>query len=176
MIQKQRKKTDISLNKINLKDKDVVERLSLYIIKKMEENPGMTLKDATGISDETMEGLYSLAYSFYNQGKYREALALFELLAGTSPTVHKYFLGLGACYQQTEAYGAAFASYYIALNLDPDNPIPAYHAVDCLLKQDLKEEALECAEAAVLICDGRPEYRELEKRCQLIINSLSLKK
>jgi type III secretion system low calcium response chaperone LcrH/SycD len=170
-----KKKNGVNLDKIDFNNPEFVEKVAKNILQKMEENPGMTLKDAIGISHSALEQIYSLAYQFYYQGKYAEALSLFEFLAGTSPDNYKYVLGLAASYHQIKAYDEAFAGFYIALHLEPHNPIPAYYATDCFLKQNLNEEALELAELTAEICDNRPEYAKLKQRCKMIAKTLKEK-
>lgn len=157
---------------LQLLDQEAIENLSKEVLIKMMENPGMTIKDATGISEESLEEVYSLAYTYYTQGKYQESIALFEFLAGTSPTVYKYAFGLGASHHQIQNYEEAAIAFFISLQLDPENPIPAYYVTDCMLKQNLNEEAEELAELTSSICGKRPEYAELKQRCDLIVRSL----
>ena len=161
---------------INLLDREQAEGLAREVLLKMQENEGMTLKDATGVSDESLEEMYSLAYTFYNQGKYQESLALFQFLAGAAPNTYKYVLGLAASYHQVKAYEEAAVGFYIALNIQPDNPVPAYHITDCFLKQKMYEKAEEFAEVTSIICDNREEYTELQQRSNLIRKSLESKK
>ncbi len=160
----------------NFNDKESVGEIAKTVLTKMLENPGMTLKEATGLSDEILEEIYHLAYSFYNQGRYDEGLALFQFLAGTCPKVYKYVLGLAGCHHQKGAYEEAAIGFYIALNIEPLNPIPAYYATDCFLKLKQDEEALEMAEATILICGDHPEYAELSRRCQMIAETVKYKK
>ncbi len=176
MANKQKKKNNnFDINSIALSSKEA-EQIGRELVKKLEANPQMNLKDATGISDEALEEVYSLAFTFYNQGKYRESISLFEFLSGASPGTYKYILGLASSYHQIEAYEDACLGFYIALNLEPTNPIPAWFATDCFLKQNLPEEAQEFAETTVLICDNRPEYAELKHRCELIVQALKSNK
>lgn len=161
--------------KINLADQEQAERLSHEILSKMEQNPGMTLQDATGISDEVLEEIYSLAYTYYNQGKYKEAISLFQVLTQIAPSSYKFVLGLAASLHQIEAFVDATTGFFIALNIEPHNPIPAYYVTDCLIKRNLLKEAAEFAEFTLEICDDRPEYAELQERCRLIKESLKNK-
>ena len=43
-------------------------------------NKGVTLREIHGISEEQMQGLYGLAYDFYNKGKLEEAEKFFRFL------------------------------------------------------------------------------------------------
>ena len=164
------------LTHLNFSDKEAAENIARTILTKMEENPGMTLKEATGISDQVLEEIYHLAYTYYNQGKYEEGAALFQFLSGSSTNTYKYVLGLAACFHQSECYEQAALGFYIALTIEPHNPTPAYYITDCFLKQNLYEEALEFAEVTVQICEGRPDYAELAQRCTLIADSIKNKK
>ena len=166
----------MSNNRINFPDKEFTQKVGLEVLLKMEENPGMTLREATGVSDETLEEIYSLAYGFYNQGRYEESIALFQLLAGCAPTHYKYVLGLASSYHQINAYEEAAAGFLLALQLEVTNPIPAYYAADSFLKREMQEEADEMAKMTIDICGTRPEYSELKERCQLIVKSLKIKK
>lgn len=160
--------------RFDLLDKEAARALGAEVLKRMEE--GMTLKDATGISDQSLEEIYTLAYGFYNQGKYKESVSLFQFLAGASPKTYKYVLGLASSFHQLEAYEEAAVGFFIASNIEPENPIPAYYVMDCFLKQGLLEEADEFAQVTTWICGDRPQFQDLKKRCELIKKSLKLKK
>lgn len=160
--------------RLDLLDKEGTQKIALEVYKLMQQ--GMTLQEATGLSDEALEEVYSLAYGYYNQGKYEESASLFKFLAGACPKVYKYVLGLASSYHQLESYEEAGVGFYIAFHLDPENPIPAYFITDCFLKQNLFEEADEFAQVTILVCENRPEFRDLKERCELIRKSLKAKK
>jgi type III secretion system low calcium response chaperone LcrH/SycD len=162
--------------KVNLLDKEVLESLAKEVLLKMEENPGMTIQDAIGISDQALEEVYSLAHTFYNQGKYEKALPLFHFLTGTSPKTYKYVFGLAASYHQIEKYEEAVSGFYIAMHLDLGNPIPAYYITDCFLKQNLQQQALAFAELTIELCEENPEHMILKNRVKLIKDSLKANK
>ena len=161
---------------IDFEDKVLLATIGGEILLKLQQNPGMTLREATGVSDEALEQIYSLAYTYYEQGKYQEAAALFQFNAGASPTTYKYLLGLGASFQQMGHYEEAIKGFFTAACLEPENPTPSYYLIDCLLKQNLLEEAEEAARLTAKICGNRVEYRELKQRCLLIARSLKNKK
>ncbi|MCH9626866.1 MAG: hypothetical protein S4CHLAM2_04970 [Chlamydiales bacterium] len=156
--------------RFDLLDKEGAQTIAKEVLNLMEE--GMTLQEATGVSDETLEEIYNLAYGYYDQGKYKEAVSLFHFLAGASPRTYKYVLGLASSFHQIGAFEEAAVGFYCALNIEPENPIPAYYVTDCFLKQNCVEEAAEFAELTIEICDNRPEYRNIQERCDLIKKSL----
>lgn len=154
-------------------DQEGTQKVAAEVYKLMKE--GMTLQEATGLSDEILEEIYTLAYGYYNQGKYNESIALFEFLSNTAPKNYKYVLGLASSYHQLEAYEIAALSFYIAAELEPHNPIPAYFLLDCLLKQKEFEAAEEAVDITMLICGDKAEYRDLKERCRLVRESLKVK-
>jgi len=158
-----------------VKDKKASEGMAQEIIHQMAQNEGMTLQDATGIADSTLEELYSLAYTYYSQGKYNESLALFNFLSMTAPKVFKYIYGLASTFHQMGAYEDAIAGFYIALNIDSDNPMPAYYITDSLLKKKRYEEAAAFAEITTLLCEEETQYAEVKERCKLIHKNLEHK-
>ena len=158
----------------DLLDKKQTQAIAKEVLKRIKE--GMTLQEATGLSDGSLEEIYSLAYEYYNQGKYGESASLFQFLAGAAPTNYKFVLGLASSYHQLGAYDDAIAGFYIALQIEPENPIPAYYIMDCFLKQGLTKEADEVADVTIELCEGREEFEDLKGRCALIRKSLKINK
>lgn len=160
----------IDINKYNLKDPSQIELLAQEIFTQLDE--GMTLQEATGIQPELLEEIYSLAYGYYNVGKFQEAQALFQLIAAASPTVYKYVFGLAAACHQLKLYEDAIAGFFLALNIE-ESPLAAYYLLDSFLNLNLNEEAEECVELVLELCKDRPEYQNIYKKVKLIKNSLN---
>ena len=74
---------------------DEVEEKNLEVILDAV-NQGVTLKEIHGISDEQMEGLYGLAYQFYNQGRLDEAEKFFKFLCIYDFYSVDFLMGLAA--------------------------------------------------------------------------------
>ncbi len=156
--------------KLDTVDKERLTHIAEEVFHRLEK--GMTLKEATGISDDALEEIYGLAHSYYELGKYKESVSLFQFLAGASPTTYKYLLGLGASFHQMGLYRDAAYGFCMAFQADPQNPISLYHATDCLLKLGLGEEAKSLSEIAIEVCEEHPgKYDQLAEKCRLIINS-----
>lgn len=134
-----------------------------------------TLQEVSGISDKLLEEIYSLAYAHYNLGKYKESLSLFQFLAGIAPKQPRFVLGLAATYHQMENYSEAAMGFFLAYNLDPQNPLPAYYAADCYLNLKTPEAAIDCLELAIHTAGENKEFEELKQRCLLTLNTLKCK-
>lgn len=101
---------------------------------------------------EVCEALYTVAHTFYGQGKYKEASTLFCTMVQEAPRTYKYWIGLGASLQMAKSYDEALLAYETAAMLDPCDPHVHLHAADCFFAKGLPKEALfavDCAERAV---------------------------
>ncbi|WP_213318900.1 SycD/LcrH family type III secretion system chaperone [Chlamydiifrater volucris] len=134
---------------------------------------GRTLQDILGLSDFLLEEIYTIAYSFYSQGKYMEAVGLFQLLTASKPACYKYTLGLSSCYHQLKMYNEAAFGFFLAFDSQPDNPIPPYYIADSLMKADMPEESNNFLEITMDICGDKPEFKILKERCYIMKDSLS---
>lgn len=135
-------------------------------------NEGAIPKDILGLSDAMVEGIYGQAYRLYNTGKYKDASQLFRLLIMLNSTEPKYAMGLAACFHMLKEFKNAVSTYAICGVIDPENPIPHYHASDCYLHLQDPVSALIALEMAVKRAGDKPEYQTLKDRAMLTIESL----
>src|ERR1700722_6951344 len=80
--------------------KEVAEENGVKIDKagSMLFGSGVSPREAMGMSDQAVEGIYGQAYRLYNAGKYKEASQLFRLLLMLNSGESKFALGLAACF------------------------------------------------------------------------------
>lgn len=133
---------------------------------------GMLPKDAMGLSDAMVEGIYGHAYRLYNTGKYREASQLFRLLIMLNPTSPKYPLGLAACFHMLKEYANAATTYALVSIIDPESPIPYYHSSDCYINIGELPSAIVVLEMAVKLSEGKEQYSMIKERSLFTIESL----
>lgn len=134
-----------------------------------------TLKEFKGISNAELEAVYSLAFGYYQTGKYDEAGKLFQFLVLFDHLNPKFWLGMGAVQQVKKDYKGAITSYAYGSFLDLTNPKPQLHAAECYLALGDKENALSALEALDIYCAkdtalGR-EYRAKAEKLREIINA-----
>ncbi len=133
---------------------------------------GMLPKDAMGLSDSMVEGIYGYAYRLYNSGKYRDASHLFRILILLNCTESKYILGMAACQHMQRDYPNAIASYSFVGLVDPFNPLPHYHLSDCYLKSGALPMAIAELQQAINKCERQPQYALIKQRATLMLESL----
>ena len=115
---------------------------------------GEPLKIAKGISNEELESVYSLAYSYYTTGKYDEALKLFKFLVMFDHMNQKYWIGLGSVHQVLKQWDEAIAAYAQAMMFDVSKPKPIYYAALCYFAKGEKTHAAASVQAFELFCKG----------------------
>lgn len=151
-------------------EREQTKRLEQFASKMV--GPGVSPKDTMGLSDQMVEGIYAQAYRMYNSGKYKEASQLFRLLIMLNGAEPKYSLGLAACFHMVKEYETAAEAYTTCGMIDPNNPIPHYHASDCYLQMGDKVSAMIALEMAVKRSGSKPEFSQLKDRALMTIESL----
>lgn len=133
---------------------------------------GVMPKDAMGLTDAMVEGIYGQAYRLYNTGKYRDASQLFRLLVMLNSLEPKYAMGLAACFHMLKEYRSAVDSYTIVGLVDPESPVPFYHISDCYIQMGDGVSATIALEMAIKRAGDKPEFKTLKDRALLTIESL----
>jgi len=133
---------------------------------------GTTAKDALGLTDAMVEGIYGQAYRLYNTGKYRDASQLFRLLIMLNATEPKYSMGLAACFHMLKEFKSAVDSYSMVSVMDAKSPIPYYHSSDCYMQMGDTASAIIMLDMAIKRAGDKPEFRSLKERAALTIESL----
>lgn len=161
-------------DKITVNDSQSMQQAAQEIIRKVIVE-GKTIQEAAGISATLLEDIYSIAYAYYNQGKYKEAVSLFHFLASTSPS-YKFVLGLAASHHQMGSYSDAISGFLLALHIEPEDPTPAYYVADCFLRQNNLQGADDFLAVTIEMAEDKQAFSTLKERCVLIRKSLNVKK
>lgn len=129
------------------------------------------------ISSEGSEGLYSLAYGFYNSGQYDKAMHFFRFLTLVDPSARKQWMGLGAAYQMLKQYERALQCYAQAAALNPQDPYAHWHAAECFLAiKDYEQAKLALDSAEKMASPSPSKYRSLLDKLDLLKNGPRPKK
>ena len=110
------------------------------------------LEKSTPVPLEQERQVYATAFGLYEAGDYRAAALLFTQLVLTNPYSEYYWQGLASSKQMAHEYHAALHAWGLCALLDENNPLPHFHAAECCLSLDDKEEALKALSAALERC------------------------
>lgn len=100
-------------------------------------------------SPEEQEVLYEAAYLLYEQGKYAEARGLFLQLVCIAPFVEKYWRGHASSLQMEAQYSEALQAWAICALFVEGDPLPHYHAAQCLCSLNQREDAMRALDCAL---------------------------
>lgn len=134
---------------------------------------GVMPKDVMGLSDAMVEGIYGQAYRLYNTGKYKDASQLFRLLIMLNSTEPKYSMGLAACFHMIKDYKNAVSTYAICSVIDPESPIPHYHASDCYIHLNDPASAHIELDNAIKKAGDKAEFQTLKDRALLSLEVIN---
>lgn len=115
------------------------------------------IADILGLSDEEISPLsleqerpfYAAAFGHYEKGDYRGAALLFTQLVLTDPYSEHYWYGLASSKQMQQDYLAATHAWAMVALLKENDPLPHFHAAECFLSLDEKDDALKALDLAL---------------------------
>lgn len=113
---------------------------------------GISEKESSLIPLEMEREFYATAFGLYEKGDYRSASQLFTQLVLTDPYSEHYWQGLASSKQMARDYLAAVHAWSLVALLKEGDPLPHFHAAECFLSLDEKEEALKALDAALELC------------------------
>lgn len=153
-----------------------IDAAATRIVSELEQ--GKSLHEAAGITPSMQEEIYTIARDYYEQGKYVESLALFQMLARINPNAFRFIYGTAASFHQLKDYINASLGFFTAFTLEPLNPMPSFYLADCFINLDAPEDAIKYLDMTILVCDEdkRHQFDELKERCKLIKSSLEKEK
>lgn len=99
-------------------------------------------------TDEELDVLYASAFSFYQQGHFEKASKLFMQLTISSPFNVSYWKGLASSLQMEKKWNPALHAWALTALIEDSDPIPHFHAAECLFSSDQKEEAIKALSQA----------------------------
>ncbi len=103
------------------------------------------------ISPEQEKTYYTAAFTLYEKKAYRKASHLFTTLVLTNPFAIHYWQGLASSKQMSREYEAALQAWSLVALLNTEDPLPHFHAGECLLRLNEKEEAEKALNAALAL-------------------------
>lgn len=127
----------------------------------------VTVKKALGITDSVMDALYEQGYNLFQNGKYKDALHVFNCLRFLDNTDSRFAFCIATCYYGMNDYINAAASYLTYRELDPFNPIVSFRIFDCFVKANNPAAALYFIQEALVLTDKFPKYASLKEKIKL---------
>lgn len=139
------------LNRLFIEQKLADNEMEKAFQQEVIEILGLSESEISPISLKQEHHFYATAYGLYEKGDYRGAAQLFTQLVLTDPYSEHYWQGLASSKQMTQDYLAAVHAWAMLALLREHDPLPHFHAAECFLSLDEKEEALKALDAALAL-------------------------
>lgn len=132
---------------------------------------GGTLGDGVwGTTSDEREALYHLGYGLYEQGRYGDAFKVFSLLVIQDHLEPRYVFGLGCACQMLGRYIDALQHYMVVAVARVDDPLPIFHAAECLIAMSRLSEA---KDSLVLVLENCSDTESaLYRRARALLQGL----
>ena len=112
----------------------------------LQEESFITNQQLMGISDKTLNSIYTLGRTLVEEKSFDQALNIFHALCFFNPWVGEYWLGLGMCLFNMNEYDQALEILNMAQILQPDKAAGFIYSAFChfklnqlnLLQEDIK--------------------------------------
>jgi len=119
---------------------------ALRKIGKSVESHGML--PPTSFTHEDISLLYSLGVNLYDHSQYEDAKVIFQRLVLAKPHEQRFWVALGACLQMLRSYEEALTAWAMASLIEDQDPIPHFHAAECLFSSEKYSEAYKALQEA----------------------------
>ncbi len=112
-------------------------------------------EEVNAVAAEDDENLCATAYHLYERGDYPIAAQFFTKLVLANPFDEKYWRGLASSRQMQGEYLASVYAWSMVALIEHKDPMPHYHAAECLLSLNEKTDALKALTAAESLLDEK---------------------
>ena len=140
------------------------------VVRMLKDN--LTLGDALEISPDLMEEMYDYGYRLYNSGKYKDALAVFEMLRNLDGTDSRFTFAIAASQHLSKDYTLAAGNYMLYEVLEPKDPLAYYHLFDCFTKMGQPMLAFDALSLASRLAQEGEEHAALRGKIDIELNRL----
>ncbi len=147
-------------------DISITQLLSMgkYIMNGQGAGVGSMLK----MTDEEYDALYNLAAQCYQDGNYEKSSRIFGFACLVDHYNKRNYIGLGAAYQKMANYEKATKAYAMANILDMTDPLPAFHAGQCLFLMNNFVAAKQAFEGAIGFAQ-ESKYQTIKTQAQKLL-------
>ena len=143
------------------------------ILKSIQEvMKGKPVYELAGLTSQQVNAVYATAYEHYSAGSYEEAMKIFRPLLVMDSTDNRIWMGFAACAQMMSQYEEALKGYGYASVLDPQNPKPFFHAMECHVAMKNFAEAKVAGEYVLGVAGDKPGDEKMIAHTKMLLKAL----
>ncbi|WP_281645916.1 SycD/LcrH family type III secretion system chaperone [Parendozoicomonas sp. Alg238-R29] len=132
---------------------------------------GVTIAQHKNIPDEVLEGIYGIAYGYFQTGKYKEAHDMFLYLSFHNHNSAKYLAGLGAACFRMGKPEQAIEPLKNATKMDKADPGPALNLAHAFEAMGETGKARSALSMVISRCEGNTSYKPLMQVAQAMLQN-----
>lgn len=133
---------------------------------------GNTLAESMGQSVESLEALYAIGFTLYDQAKYDEAKRVFAHLMTANHVDRRFSNGFAACLHMQRDHAEAIRFYTIASILDLTDPEPPMHIAECYLALGDRAQARNSVNYGLTQARAHKEHQRFVARLEAMLGFL----
>ncbi len=130
------------------------------------------LWELKGMTREDVEAIYTIGYTMYANGRYKDASNVFLVLTFLDSMNGMYWKALAASRQMTKEFQLALTAYLMALSLDPQDVTLLMHIAECFMSLEEPVEAENMFNRAIQVFGDEPSYKAYKEQAQELIRFL----
>ncbi len=130
------------------------------------------LPSSKRFTDEQIEIIYGIGYSFFMQGKFENACGIFQMLLIYRPLDPRILGAFALCCKRLGKFESAIPAYSAALVLEPTNLSWAVHMAECLAALGKRDESLTLLEPLIKLAVLDESYNDLRSRAETLRDML----
>lgn len=155
-------------------DSEKVKALSPYlnaVLRKHFQFEHQQIENAS-MNDEDLKTVYQRAIELYNSDQAQDASLAFGILIRERPFSKSFWMGLAASRQKLKEFEKALEAYAMTSLIDDQDPLPHYHASQCYVAINNKEEAIKAINLAEALAFNNQKFSGSMDRIQKFKNDL----
>lgn len=133
---------------------------------------GGSLAQLYNIAPEQLEAAYTLAYQYYHQARWQDALTIFEFLCQHQHTERRYQLGRAACLKMLKRYELALHAYGLAHFMQATDAHSAMQIAQCLIALERRADAVTALESVLALCQDTALQSTLGQQASAMLRLL----
>lgn len=164
------------MNQLNLPTEPQLEFVSnvmseLESLQELKEKIA-DLPSSKRFTDDQIEIIYGIGYSFFMQGKFDKACSVFQMMLIFRPLDPRILGAFALCCKRLGHFEAAIPAYSAALVLEPGNLSWAVHMAECLAALGQRDQSLTLLEPLIKLAVLDESYNDLRSRAETLRDML----
>lgn len=130
------------------------------------------LPSSKRFTDDQIEIIYGIGYSFFMQGKFDIACSVFQMMLIYRPLDSRILGAFALCCKRLGQFEAAIPSFSAALAFEPTNLSWAVHMAECLAALGKRDQSLTLLEPLIKLAVLDESYNDLRSRAETLRDML----